>query len=356
MAEAMSRENMETPPPEQPVRRTTRSALVEIPARMGALSVSDNRHNVRMNGTAMTNLLVDVSSPNIPSSFVSPAPSPDEMVIAQRGRRRLPVTWSPDMDARIPMMSPNKERTPVKYPSTIVLRSTPRKRLLLNDSLDTPSPEKKRNISPSVKGSPGSKRLRSDRPIVPFCGPLNIALRAFPKEQLIEIIQGIVSRNPSIEEDVKQNLPAPDMRLVMDKLHDLKKNIFKSLPTSRLTSKTDSPAYTRASTHVMAFKKVLLEEGRVLVSSQQWEYVIEYATVAWEIVARTPVWDNPPHNAPRRHCFKFLASQISAALKSSSHWTQEQLDTLQEKLKGFIQDSEDIVPTLKLVESMVRKK
>lgn len=99
---------------------------------------------VRMNGSAMTNLLVDVSSPNIPSSFVSPAPSPDEMVIAQRGRRRLPVTWSPDMDARIPIMSPNKERTPVKYPSTIVLRSTPRKRLLLNDSLDTPSPEKKR--------------------------------------------------------------------------------------------------------------------------------------------------------------------------------------------------------------------
>ena len=33
---------METPPPEPPVRRTTRSALVEIPARMGALSVTDN--------------------------------------------------------------------------------------------------------------------------------------------------------------------------------------------------------------------------------------------------------------------------------------------------------------------------
>lgn len=57
--------------------------------------------------------------------------------------------------------------------------------------------------------------------------------------------------------DVKFNLPAPDMRLVMDKLHDLKKNIFKSLPTSRLTSKTDSPAYSRASTHVMAFKVFL---------------------------------------------------------------------------------------------------
>lgn len=35
---------METPPPEPPPRRTTRSALVEIPARLGALSVSENRH------------------------------------------------------------------------------------------------------------------------------------------------------------------------------------------------------------------------------------------------------------------------------------------------------------------------
>lgn len=348
---------METPPQEHTTRRSTRSALVEIPARMGALSMNENRNNVRMNDyTLMTNLLVDVSSPNIPSSFVSPAPSPDEMVIAQRGRRRLPVTWSPDVEARAPASSPNKERTPVKTPSTIVLRSTPRKRLLLSDTIDTPSPEKKRNISPNVKSSPGAKRLRSDRPVAAITGPVSQALRVYPKDQLIDLIQGLISRHPHLEEDLRQHLPAPDLRSIGDKLHELRRNIFKALPTSRLTSKTDSPAYTRASTHVLAFKKAVLEEGRVLVSSQQWEYVIEFALLAWEAVAGTPVWDNPPHNAPRRHCFRFLASQISAALKSSNHWMQEQLDSFAEKLKGFVQDSEDIVPCLKLVESMTKKK
>jgi hypothetical protein len=35
-------DEMNTPPPEQQNRRTTRSALAEIPARLGMLSVSDN--------------------------------------------------------------------------------------------------------------------------------------------------------------------------------------------------------------------------------------------------------------------------------------------------------------------------
>lgn len=49
-------------------------------------------------------------------------------------------------------------------------------------------------------------------------------------------------------------LPAPDIKPLEEKLNYLKKNIFKSLPNSRLTSKTDSPAYSRAATHVTAFK------------------------------------------------------------------------------------------------------
>lgn len=35
---------------------------------------------------------------NIPTTFLSPSPSPDEMIIRQRGRRRIPLTFSPDID------------------------------------------------------------------------------------------------------------------------------------------------------------------------------------------------------------------------------------------------------------------
>jgi hypothetical protein len=87
---------------------------------------------------------------NVPSSYVSPSPSPDEMVIQQRGRRRVPATWSPDVDQNKQNGMSIRDRTPVKASpakSTIVLRSTPRKRLLLSDPKELfPSPEKCRKV------------------------------------------------------------------------------------------------------------------------------------------------------------------------------------------------------------------
>lgn len=49
-------------------------------------------------------------------------------------------------------------------------------------------------------------------------------------------------------------MPSPDLDPLEERLVELKRNIYKSLPNSRLTSKTDSPAYSRAAIHVLAFK------------------------------------------------------------------------------------------------------
>lgn len=94
-------------------RRSTRSALMDMSSR------------VPLPVTPVMNML---------STMPTPSPSPDELIIQQRGRRKTPVTFSPDI-----------KRTPIKIPgspskSNIVLRSTPRKRLLLGD--DQMSPEK----------------------------------------------------------------------------------------------------------------------------------------------------------------------------------------------------------------------
>lgn len=87
---------------------------------------------------------------NLPASYVSPSPSPDEMVIQQRGRRHVPATWSPDVEQNKQNGMSTRDRTPVKaspMKSTIVLRSTPRKRLLLTDPKELfPTPEKCRKV------------------------------------------------------------------------------------------------------------------------------------------------------------------------------------------------------------------
>jgi hypothetical protein len=52
---------MNTPPPEQQNRRTTRSALAEIPTRLGMLSVSDNGRLPSVTATGNVKILWCVS-------------------------------------------------------------------------------------------------------------------------------------------------------------------------------------------------------------------------------------------------------------------------------------------------------
>lgn len=63
-------------------------------------------------------------------------PSPDEIIIKGRGRRSLPIKWSP-----IPIESPKKtpllsQVTKLPRKDGLILRSSPRKRLQLNDSFE----------------------------------------------------------------------------------------------------------------------------------------------------------------------------------------------------------------------------
>ncbi|KAG8222576.1 hypothetical protein J437_LFUL010419 [Ladona fulva] len=354
---------MNTPPHNQTTgvigRRSTRSALSEIPSITWFSSIE----NGRFPGIDTRDNIQDVAGnniPNLPASYMSPSPSPDEMIIQQRGRRRVPVTWSPDETDR-KLDIGGKERTPVKHGSPackvgvggIVLRSTPRKRLLLVDPKELfPTPEKNK------KGSPTPKKNRQEKAFSNFTGPLQAALKGLSQDQLIEVINTLAKKHPNLEglkcvyaQEIKESLPTPDIEPLEEKLNYLKKNIFKSLPTSRLTSKTDSPAYSRAATHVLAFKKCVIEQGRQLVESQHWGSVLDYVFLAWSYVRATPLWDNPPHNAARRQCFKSLAMQCMTALKRGT-WSPEACDEIEEKLEGCVADCEDMQMCMKQLSSI----
>ncbi|XP_047099481.1 uncharacterized protein LOC124716943 [Schistocerca piceifrons] len=342
-------------------RRATRSALAEIPARLGLLTVDENG---RTEGATAAATVVGTLTPNtwalnvnvqLPSSYMSPAPSPDELVIQQRGRRRGPVNWSPDLDAHKREGIPMGARTPSPVKSNIVLRSTPRKRLMLSDPKELfTTPEKMRKLSPSLKGSPGVKKGRVEKPTLTYNGPIQLGLKGLSQEQLIGIVQSLIDRHPNLEDEVRDIMPGPDLRPLEEQLSYLKKNIFKSLPTSRLTSKTDSPAYSRAAVHLAAFKKFVLEQGRQLVESCHWEAVVDYVCLAWAYVRATPLWDNPPHNATRKQCFKSLVAQCMAAIKRGQ-WTPQQCDAMVNRLSGFTADSEDMEMCIKQLDAMHRK-
>lgn len=216
----------------------------------------------------------------------------------------------------------------------MTLRSSPRKRHHLPDGLATPtssignyhfigSPRKTTRFQASLGASyytPQSKRSRIiESPLAQHnvTTPLAKVLKGLSHAQLINVIQEMVNNEPQFEAKVRSYLPMPDLKPMEELLVQLKKNIFKSLPNSRLVKNTDSVAYSRASTHLASFKKTIVEQSRQLNDSENWDALLDYCLMAWSYVRATPIWENTSHNATRRSCFKILSWHSLCALKSA---------------------------------------
>ena len=141
-----------------PAAHRTRGALADLSRQLAGVSV--------------TLLSTPNSNIQLPSSMISPAPSPDEMIITLRGRKKTPpITWSPLSQTGVQKFSQyeitppkgeiNHELDQFRYvinffhtdstPNRILLglRSSPRKRLQLTETKETAtntSPEKSKKV------------------------------------------------------------------------------------------------------------------------------------------------------------------------------------------------------------------
>ncbi|XP_058463015.1 uncharacterized protein LOC131437577 [Malaya genurostris] len=328
----------------------TRPILAEIPARMGQPPPQQRVATpVMTNGRiALDPRLIDNSAANIPDSYLSPRMSPEEAVIQQRGRRRVPIIWSPE---KFFHLSPNK--TPTKSLTAMTLRSSPRKRCLMQELSDASSSTLENSLGSPTKRNPPArysagtvKKMRLEEGSInrnKYDIPLDTLLKGLSQDQLISMITGMVRGNPRLEEAVRSELPIPDIAQLEEQLNYQKKNIFKTLPATRLVSKTDSPAYARAATHLASFKKMLIDHSQTLHNSKHWDALLDYVMMAWNYTRATPVWDNSAHNAVRRHCFKILVYHASSALKyGQAELGQERLNKFQQQIKTMANDCEDV--------------
>lgn len=211
-------------------------------------------------------LLPSISSleNSMTESIHGSVPSLDEIVIRQRGRKKQPakISWSPikspfktptkkSSSLHMSLMSPSPAKKLFNVSSPMRLRSSPRKRILV----DTPPIEQ---TSSSTPLSTPTKRLRflEERSNAANSDvPMRTLLKGLNQDQLIQIICDMSAKDTNFEAVVRRNLPLPDIRAFEDQLSSLRKNINRSSPRSRLLSRTDGAAFTRASPHLSAFKK-----------------------------------------------------------------------------------------------------
>uniref|UniRef100_A0AAG5D4T4 Uncharacterized protein n=1 Tax=Anopheles atroparvus TaxID=41427 RepID=A0AAG5D4T4_ANOAO len=130
-----------------------RTPLAEIPALPGmTMQAASPEQGAATRRSALTPRIIDSPSANIPDSIMTPTLSPEEDMIRQRGRRRMPIIWSPDHNRSV-FLSPMQ--TPTKNISSMTLRSSPRKRSLMQEFSDV--------AVPSTSGTSPSKRMQGAR-------------------------------------------------------------------------------------------------------------------------------------------------------------------------------------------------
>jgi hypothetical protein len=250
------------------------------------MNINNNNNNnnanvIDLDSTAGTNDLSSISDrhsfmedrvltprPRISSmenSFIetinSSIPSQDEIVIRQRGRKKAPakISWSP-------IKSPFK--TPTKRNSTLhmsLLSPSPAKKLFGNSNQMTlrSSPRKRifdeATTSCSTPATTPTKRLKTqdDHPMNAsnLEIPLQTLIKGLSHDQLVKLICDVSGKIQIFESKIRESIPPPDIRSYEEQLCDMKKNITRSFPRSRLLSKTDGAAFARASPHLINFKK-----------------------------------------------------------------------------------------------------
>lgn len=369
----------------------TRGILSEIPDRGDRPRLAETPTRMLAEEPTPANVLHNTFGSD-PLGYLQPSiPSPDEIIIRQRGRRRrVKLNWSPDK-CPVPSRCPF-QKTPTKTSTPMTLRSSPRKRLLdgLNfqttpEKASRPSPLKitpdsnlrtprtlttpllKRLMLDEVNSTPHIKRMRFEAGSSEKNQSPNEAIHQDPHhkiksslnlmshKQLVNMILDMMKESPQVEALVTKTAPKPDLSGFCDDLKDNIRQIHRCLPKSS-TRCSSTSVYPRVSAHIKEFKETLLSQCTRLYKANQWELILEYHRIAWPIVRSLPVWDNAKYDSGRTQCFKFLCSMVSIALKrNGEHFDQTKLEELQRMLQVEVIDSRDVLPVIDEVKRVLRE-
>jgi len=264
--------------------------------------------------------------------------SPDEAVIQARGRRRMPLSFSPDRDTNLQGSCSSGSNAPIKtrvlgQPTrkktlsrlTQVTQHTVRRRLDFAVDLDCKTVNSlpfivkdKVKTDEELVIKQAEKKLKTsivtiNNNVVPAEDPL-VAAKALSREQLLRLVSDLTLDDPG-RRRLGSLMPRPDITSRLTGLTYHMQNIHRALPVTRLARSTETHLSSRTKVHWAVFRKVLCDDLGELVESGDGETVIEYVMAAWELVTMTPVWEENVHNSTRNNCFKLLAQAVRKVTK-----------------------------------------
>jgi len=287
-----------------------------------------------------------------------PTLSLDEVVIRSRGKRRIPVKFSPERKE-----VPATEATPItsryhprcfspgqinksrpECPRSQAIEVTRKKLFSEGDGLvqSVPTVQEKDTTHTdsdfdSTEETP-AKKIKTTELIFNVNNnedKLKL-IKVLSRDQMANILTELAKHEMTTQQKLTEMLHSePDISAQLENLAYHGMNVYKALPRNRLTNRHDSFSYSKVSVHLAVFRKVLLEDLFRLEESEHWPTIIRYVMAAWDIVKKSPIWEDTVHNKYRICCFRYLAT---AAMKTHKNYELD-VNTLKKLLEMMASSS-----------------
>ena len=189
-----------------------------------------------------------------------PPISPDEAVIRSRGKRKVPVRFSPEKDEEEVAASPSTPRSVKKicmvssgkggWPAFLRVTPKPRKLFVddngpveisakkVKDEDNTDSDPDSLNVTSAMKFR--TEEMNHNNNIGKTEDPLKV-VKVLSQDQLVKVLTDLAEEDISTKLRMTELLPVePDISRKITKLKEMRLNVYKALPRSRLTNHHDS--------------------------------------------------------------------------------------------------------------------
>lgn len=124
-------------------------------------------------------------------------------------------------------------------------------------------------------------------------------LNACDKHQIIAALELLFNQEPNGSELAKKfenKLPKPSLDGIFKRHNVLINAIGKAQPYTRYGSSRDDYCYKRCRSAVNIAKNAIIEDGKNLMMSKEWDTCLEYLVVTIKNIDRFPIWDSNANN------------------------------------------------------------
>ncbi|KAI7903436.1 Cut8 six-helix bundle-domain-containing protein [Cokeromyces recurvatus] len=145
-------------------------------------------------------------------------------------------------------------------------------------------------------------------------------LDTLDKENLINIINSLLQKEPDLKEDIMKYIPAPTVSSSMNVLLDMEKKFYHSFPFNKNGPGRDDYTFTRVRDNLLDLIDTITQYANHFTTSIHVfpSTCFTFLDHASHIAYRLPIWDNDEHNNLKRDLYQDLNNFWKQAIKTTA--------------------------------------